>query len=125
MAYPLFGQCPVCGDEMVVTRLECRRCDSALEGHFDMGLLARLSAEQMAFVELFLRCDGKLTRVGEELDVSYPTVRNRLNDVIRALGYEVEPEAEEDAIDRRRTILVDLSEGTITPEEAVKRLKKV
>lgn len=125
MAYPLFGQCPVCGDEMTVTRLECRRCDSALEGHFDMGPLAKLSAEQLAFVELFLRCDGKLTRVGDELDVSYPTVRNRLNDVIRALGYEVEPDAHEDSIERRRTILVDLSEGTITPEEAVKLLKKV
>jgi hypothetical protein len=125
MAYPLFGRCPVCGDELTVTRLECRRCDSALEGRFEMGSLGKLSADQLAFVELFIRCEGKLTRVGDELDVSYPTVRSRLNDVIRTLGYEVDPDAHEDSIEQRRNILLDLSEGTITPEEAVTLLKKV
>ncbi len=125
MAYPVPGRCPVCGDEMTVTRLHCRRCDTAVEGHFALGPLASLTAEQLSFAELFIRCEGKLTRVGEELGMSYPTVRSRLNDVIRALGYEVEEEQQEQETERRRTILVELSEGKITPEQAVKLLKKV
>lgn len=125
MAYPLPGRCPVCGDEMTVTRLHCRRCDSAIEGRFNLGPFASLSAEQLGFAELFIRCEGKLTRVGEELDMSYPTVRSRLNDLIRALGYEVEEEQQEHDAERRRDILGNLSEGKISPEQAVKLLKKV
>ncbi len=126
MAYPVPARCPVCGDELTVTRLHCRRCDSTLEGRFDVvGLFANLTAEQLSFAELFIRCGGKLTRVGEELGLSYPTVRSRLNDLIRALGYEVEEEQLRQDTERRRDILGELSEGKITPEVAVKLLKKV
>jgi len=97
-----------------------------LEGRFDVvGLFANLTAEQLSFAELFIRCGGKLTRVGEELGLSYPTVRSRLNDLIRALGYEVEEEQLRQDTERRRDILGELSEGKITPEVAVKLLKKV
>jgi hypothetical protein len=126
MAYPVIGRCPVCGDEMVVTRLQCQRCDSALEGRFKLGRFARLTPEQLAFVELFIRCEGKLSRVGDELGISYPTVRSRLADVIRALGYEVEePEETEESAVRRQAILDDLAAGKITAEEAIRLLKKV
>jgi len=110
---------------MTVTRLHCRRCDTAVEGRFNLGTFAYLSAEQLSFAELFIRCEGKLTRVGEELGLSYPTVRSRLNDVIRALGYDVEEEQQEEHAERRRDILDELSEGKITPEVAIKLLKKV
>lgn len=125
MAYPVAGHCPICGDEMIVTRLHCRHCDSVLEGHFDLGLFARLTAEQLSFAELFIRCEGKLSRVGEELELSYPTVRSRLNEVIRALGYEVDEDLQERQAERRRSILSELSEGKITAEHAVRLLKKV
>jgi len=109
---------------MIVTRLHCRRCDSTLEGHFELGPFARLTREQLAFAELFIRCEGKLGRVGDELGISYPTVRSRLADVIRALGYEVEEEADEIA-QQRRAILDDLAAGKITSDEAIRLLKKV
>lgn len=125
MAYPVPGRCPVCSDEMTVTRLHCRRCDTTVEGQFNPGTFAYLTAEQLSFAGLFIRCEGKLTRVGEELGLSYPTVRSRLNDVIRALGYDVEEEQQEQDAERRREILSELSEGKITPEAAVKLLKKV
>ena len=124
MAFPVRGRCPVFGDEMTVTRLHCRRCDSTLEGHFDPGPFSNLTAEQLSFAELFIRCEGKLTRVGGELNMSYPTVRSRLNDVIRALGYEVEEGQQEDDTERRLSILGEISEGKITPEQAIKLLKK-
>lgn len=116
--YEVIGNCPVCGDELTVTRLHCRSCDSAVEGHFNLGKLYRLSREQLHFVDTFIRCEGKITRVEKELGLSYPTVRSRLNDVIRALGYEVPAEATVSA-ERRKAILEQVQAGELGAEEAV------
>ncbi|MDH7486293.1 MAG: DUF2089 domain-containing protein [Anaerolineae bacterium] len=127
--YPVPTICPVCGDTMAVTRLQCPHCDTTLEGRFALGRFHQLSPEQLSFAELFLRCEGKLSWAAEELGVSYPTVRARLDDVIRALGYEVRQEtpAEEKQrrAGRRQAILNDLAAGTISAEEAAELLKKV
>jgi hypothetical protein len=121
--YPVIGKCPVCKDTLAVTRLHCRSCDSALEGQFSLGRFYQLSAQQLAFVETFIRCEGKLTRVQTELGMSYPTARARLTDVIRALGYEVREEAEPVSVEERKTILEQLASGDITSEAAVQLLK--
>ncbi len=120
--YPVVGKCPICGDDLTVTRLHCRNCDSALEGHFNLGRFYLLSAEQLHFVETFIKNEGKITRVEEELGLSYPTVRSRLNDVIRALGYEVPAEAAI-STERRQSILERVQAGEITAGEAVELLK--
>jgi hypothetical protein len=121
--YPVVGKCPVCGDTLAVTRLHCRACDSALEGQFSLGRFYQLSPQQLAFVETFIRCEGKLTRVQNELGMSYPTARARLIDVVRALGYEVREEAEPVSVEERKTILEQLASGDITSEAAVQLLK--
>jgi hypothetical protein len=121
--YPVIGKCPVCGDTMNVTRLHCRSCDSAVEGQFSLGRFYRLSPDQLAFVETFLRCEGKLTRVQDELSMSYPTARARLTGAIRALGYEVGEEDEAAPNGVRKSVLERLSTGEISSEEAVGLLK--
>jgi len=120
--YPVLGRCPVCGESLTVTRLHCRSCDSALEGHFQLGRFYQLSPEQLSFVETFVRNEGRLNKVQEELGLSYPTVRSRLNDVIRALGYEVKEEATLSA-EQRRNVLEELAQGKITSDDAVKLLQ--
>lgn len=122
--YPVIGRCPVCDDTLEVTRLYCRHCDTALEGHFSLGRFYKLSPEQLHFVEIFVRCQGKLNRVQEELKLSYPTVRNRLHDVIRALGYEVDEEEEASVpAELRQQVLAALASGDISAEEAARRLR--
>lgn len=121
--YPVVGQCPICHADLMVTRLHCRTCDTTLEGHFELERLFQLTPEQLGFIETFIRCEGKITRVEQELGISYPTVRSRLRDVIRALGYEVgeeEPRVDES---KRRAILEDLSQGRVSSEEAVQLLR--
>jgi len=121
----VIGQCPICKDTLHVTRLYCPNCDTTIEGHFALGRLYQLSADQLAFIETFVRCEGKINRVGEELGVSYPTVRSRLTDVIRALGYEVGEEEPATTVsdEERKAILEELAQGQITSEDAVKRLR--
>ena len=120
--HPVPGKCPVCGEDLTVTRLHCRSCDSVLEGQFGLGRFNQLNAEQLHFVETFVRCEGKINKVQEELGMSYPTVRSRLLDVIRALGYEVRDEPGISP-DQRRKILDDLAQGSISSDEAVRLLQ--
>jgi hypothetical protein len=121
--YPLVGQCPICQDDLVVTRLHCRTCDTTLEGHFTLGRLSQLAPEQLDFIETFIRCEGKITRVEQELGISYPTVRSRLHDVIRALGYEVGEEEPSMDEEKRRELLENLSAGRVTSDEAIRLLR--
>ncbi|MDH5505836.1 MAG: DUF2089 domain-containing protein [Anaerolineae bacterium] len=122
--HPIPGECPVCHAELTVTRLYCRECDTTIEGRFIGGPFARLSPAQLEFVEAFVKNEGKITRMEDELGLSYPTIRNRLHEAIRALGYEPGKDdgqalTEED----RRKILEDLHEGKVTSEEAMRMLK--
>jgi len=117
----ILSQCPVCGEVLEVTQLHCRACDTTLEGHFHFDRLSQLTPDQLAFVEIFLKNEGKINKVGVELGVSYPTVRSRLQEVIAALGYEV---AEEPAVsdEDRRQLLDDLAAGKLSSDEVLKRL---
>lgn len=118
-------RCPLCGGEITVTRIYCQDCDTTLEGRFAGGPFTQLTPEQLSFVETFVRCEGKITRMEIELGLSYPTIRNRLLEVIRALGYE--PGTEEPGrlseVDRQR-ILEDLDQGRISAEEAMRLLQE-
>lgn len=117
--------CPVCGGELVVTNVQCRECETALQGRFTSGAFSQLNEEQLAFVELFVRNEGKITRMEADLNLSYPTIRNRLQEIIRALGYE--PGDDEFAglsDDERKGILDDLERGTITYDEALRKIQE-
>ena len=120
--YPVPTECPVCHDNLMVNRLSCRNCGSALEGRFAMGKLFQLTPEQLYFVEVFLRCGGKLNRAQNELGVSYPTVRSRLEEVIHALGYEVRENQEGEA-EERREVLEQLARQEISSENALRVLQ--
>jgi hypothetical protein len=77
----------------------------------------------LQFAEIFIRCEGKITRVEEEMGLSYPTVRGRLHDLIRALGYEVAAEPSGVPPEERQSILAELAEGKISTEEALELLR--
>jgi hypothetical protein len=126
------SKCPACGGDLVVTRLHCPQCDTTIEGSFypPSNPLSQLTPDQVQFVLAFVRCEGRFTRLEDELKLSYPTLRNRLNDIIRAMGFEpgreeppVPPAAARPTFDERRRILEDLEKGQIPFEEAQRRLQ--
>lgn len=127
MVHPMPGQCPVCGENLNVRRLHCSNCDTSIEGYFSLGRLSHLSAEQLNFVETFLRCEGTIKRVEAELGISYPTVRSRLKEVIQAMGFEVisdyANQSDRLSDDERREILNQLDRGEITSDEALTLLQ--
>lgn len=118
--------CPVCSGELVVTSLRCRECDTSLQGRFASAAFSQLTDEQLAFVELFIRNEGKITRMEADLKLSYPTIRNRLLDIIRALGYEPgEDEFAGLSEEERKRIVDDLERGEISYDEAMQRIQNL
>jgi hypothetical protein len=129
MARDVISTCPVCEGELAITRLHCRSCGTALEGEFGVGRFGRLSREQLSLLESFLRSRGNLKDLERELGISYPTVRGRIEALLRALGLAdgdeaaTEESVEADDAEKRRAILDQLARREISAEEAAEALR--
>jgi len=123
--YPTPARCPVCHSELTVARLICPSCDTSIEGRFTGGPFAHLTAEHLDFIVTFVRCEGKINRMEQEGQWgSYPTIRNQLHEVIRALGYEPGKEdASEISMEKRNAVLEELEAGKISADEAMRILR--
>jgi hypothetical protein len=123
--YPARSTCPVCGDQMIVTQLECRNCGSHLTGSFELPLLSRLTADQMRFVEVMIKHRGSINRVSDELGIAYSAGRAQLDEIIAVLGFEADEDEEESNVsaEERQRVLKELADGKITSEQAIKKLK--
>jgi hypothetical protein len=121
---PAPNLCPICQSELEVARLHCTSCDTTIEGHFALGQFSNLTPEQLEFVFTFVRCEGKINRMEVELGLSYPTIRNRLHEVIRAMGYEPgKDDSPEIEAELRSSTIADLEAGKITAEQAMRILR--
>ena len=126
MPHDVISTCPVCADELSVSRLHCRSCGTTLEGDFSAGRYGRLSREQLAVLESFLRARGNLKDMERELGISYPTVRARVDALVKALGLaedDIDTQSQElatkpVATSQQRTILERLARHEISAEEA-------
>ncbi len=141
MARDVISTCPVCEGELLITRLHCRSCGTALEGEFGVGRFGRLSREQLALLESFLRARGNLKEMERELGISYPTVRGRVDALVRALGLgdgglpadeddepisdAQQPAPASDVAATRRAILERLSRGEIDAAAAAAELRSL
>jgi hypothetical protein len=132
MARDVISTCPVCSSELSVTRLQCRGCGTAIEGDFSVGRFGRLGREQLALLESFLRSRGNLKELERELKVSYPTVRARIDALVKALGLadgsfpddaSGDAPAGDDSGMLRREVLEWLARHEITADEAATLLR--
>lgn len=111
------GMCPYCYSRMEIEKLKCPSCDISIEGAIPISRLARLSVEQQKFIEEFIIASGSLKEMAEKMNVSYPTIRNKLDRIIEALTNDKDKISE-----RRQSILDAVEEGKISAEEASKLL---
>ena len=141
MVHDVIATCPVCAGELTVTRLHCRSCGTALEGEFGVGRFGRLDREQMTLLESFLRSRGNLKEMERELGISYPTVRGRVDSLVRALGFGEQSAAAEDEFEdafeaesateaddaaaARREVLERLARKEIGADEAAEALREL
>jgi hypothetical protein len=132
----LFNQCPACGSQLIITECKCPACQLQMRGEFQSGQLSSLSDEALTFIKVFLSARGNLTEVERVLGISYPTIRNKLDEINNILNRNNEtiiiPEkpngitAEKKAAsveDMRKDILQQVSDGRLSPAEAAQKLK--
>jgi hypothetical protein len=122
MANPVVAKCPICSEQLKVVRLECDSCGTRMEGSFSLGRFHALSPDQLDFLETFIRARGNFKDIERELGISYPTVRSRLDAMIRALGFPSQAEPDRES-ERRKEILRELAEGRIAADDAANLLE--
>ena len=107
-------KCPACGNSLHIRKLQCHSCGTEVQGLYHLDRFGKLSDEQLSFMEAFLKCRGNLKDLCSYVGISYPTARNRLDQLIDALDFEGKAEVSV----KRLGILEQIREGKITPEEA-------
>ena len=138
MPHDVIATCPVCSHELAVTRLHCPECGTTIEGEFTVGRFGRLSRDQLTLLESFLRSRGNLRDMERELGISYPTVRSRVEALVRALGFPARDGSEEPVTDERaatatptngevatsrREVLERLARHELTADEAAAAIR--
>ena len=121
MKKKLLGKCPVCEGNIVVSELKCLDCGTKIQGEFPLSKFDYLDEEAQNFALVFIKNAGNIKAIEKELNVSYPTVKKSLDDLITSLGFQ-------SVIEETRTrenILNLLKEGEISFDEAEELLKEV
>ncbi|MCK9152358.1 DUF2089 domain-containing protein [Methanobacterium alcaliphilum] len=119
MKREVLGNCPICQNETKITEIYCKKCETTIKGEFELCKFCRLTKEQQYFVEVFIKNRGNIKEIEKELGISYPTVRNKLDDVIFALGHKVDKTSI-----NQKEVLEKLSNGEISKDEALKLLNE-
>lgn len=121
------AQCPACGGEMAITRLQCLNCGTEVAGAFALSGLARLREPHASVVELFLRVRGNVKDMERELGLSYPTVRARLEEALAAAGLDRPGAAvDEETLEAHRAAILDrLERKEISAAEAAAHLREL
>lgn len=112
--------CPFCDGRLEPVKLQCTSCQTAIEGRIPTSKLALLAADQQRFVEVFLVSRGNIKEVERELGISYPTVRKKLDEVVRALGH-ISPEKQLE----QHEILDAIDQGEMSPQEGIAMMKSL
>jgi hypothetical protein len=120
MSYRAPSDCPVCGGELVTTRLGCHNCGSELAGEFGHCDFCALDARDTELLRVFLASRGNLREVEKHLGVSYPTARLRFTGLLEKLG--LAGEAEPTVAMTRDQVLSEVASGALSPGEAAELL---
>lgn len=117
----IINECLSCeSNKLTISKIECQSCHAKYEGKFDFPSLLKMSSDELNFLIEFVKCSGSLKEMAKQQKVSYPTMRNRLNDMIEKLnGIDEKPTAS------KEDILSKLEAGEISAKDAAVLLSQV
>lgn len=78
-------KCPSCGSKLIVKSMFCPNCETIVSGEYDLPILLNLEPKEQYFVLEFIKCSGSLKIMAQNMKLSYPTVRNILDDIIQKI----------------------------------------
>ncbi|MDP8269611.1 MAG: DUF2089 domain-containing protein [Candidatus Tenebribacter davisii] len=112
-------QCPVCNSNLEIVEYHCPNCDTSIKGKFGIGDLSLLSPVQQEFAKTFLCCSGNIKEVEKAMNISYPTVKNKLAEIISVLCSKEKPVTDVSSHD----ILDEIDKGNLSVKEALSKLR--
>ncbi|HNW46577.1 MAG TPA: DUF2089 domain-containing protein [Thermotogota bacterium] len=115
-----FTTCPACSGALHITEYTCGKCGTVIRGKFELDEFLRLSEDQLFFLKVFIKHKGNLSEIQKEFEISYPTARNRLEEIIRRMGFELQENPEKTESQR---ILEMLEKKEITSKQAMEMLR--
>jgi len=128
---PVLATCPVCKHNLNVVKLHCDHCETTIEGDFTLSKFNYLETEKLYFIEVFMKNRGNIKMIEKELNISYPTVKKMLDEVIVKLGYSLEPFDEEQIVKEsvadkvnKASILEKIEKGELSVADAIEIIKK-
>ena len=83
--------CPACNCRLKVKSLTCRQCETEIQGQYELPPLASLRPDDQSFIVDFMKASGSLKEMAKLLGLSYPTVRNRLDEIIERVKLAENP----------------------------------
>ena len=118
--------CPTCGQDLVITQVRCNTCETVVSAQYAPCRFCRLSPESLRLVELFLKSRGNVKEMERELELSYPTVRARLDTALKELGLEESPpQSDQDHKRQRQDVLERLENGELSVAQAAELLAQL
>ncbi|MDQ7774249.1 MAG: DUF2089 domain-containing protein [Elusimicrobiales bacterium] len=115
-------KCPACDGDVIITEMACAKCKTSIKGSFELNELAALSEDDLAFLKVFISARGSIKEVEKNLGISYPTVRAKLDALIKAMGLSAPAEGRGQ---RKAEIIGRLERGEIDAQAALKLLKEL
>ena len=110
--------CPVCNSNLEITEYHCKSCNTTIKGNFAIGDLANLNAAQQDFVKIFLCCNGSIKEVEKTLKISYPTVKNKLQEITSLIC-----SSKSNKTTDKLSVLDKVDKGEISVQQAINELK--
>ena len=98
----LISKCPGCKGALIISTLQCSCCGMELKNNFDLSPFDQLNSEQNALLISFLKNRGNLKEVQSDLNISYPTAKKKLDELLTALNLS-------DASHREERTEIDIS----------------
>lgn len=123
-ARKLIEACPTCGGPLSITEVRCDVCATEVRSHYQPCAFCRLTPEQTSFVLLFVQSRGNLSELEKALGVSYPTIRGKLDEVIRAVSALTPAPPPAPAPDPGREVLARVAAGRLSPTAALAALRQ-
>ena len=125
MRYKTPGKCPACGEEMYVSELKCDNCKTVVSGSFEGCAFCKLDNKKMEFLLIYLKNRGNIKDIEQEMGISYPTVRNLLDNLLSELNLIPSQTKETGYVGKQKDIISKLSKGEITPQQAQELLRQI
>lgn len=119
MRKEVIALCPVCSHDLVATKLTCNFCHTEISGEFALSRFSYLNKEELYFVETFMKVFGNIKEMEKELNVSYPTVKKMLDNIVSKMGFtQVEQQVD------TQDILNKIKNKELSVTDALALLKK-